>query len=59
MRVLFDAIVTRNAKDFSGSTVTVIEPSDFVNLLTLAAIPDEIHETTKKITKVDTDTDAP
>ena len=39
-----DYIVTRNTKDFSGSVVPVIEPSDFVDMLTLLAIPDEIIE---------------
>ena len=33
-----DYIVTRNINDFSGSAVSAIEPSDFIDMLTLAAI---------------------
>ena len=40
-----DYIVSRNTKDFNDSAVPVIEPSDFVDMLTRAACLDEIIET--------------
>ena len=36
-----DYIVTRNTKDYIGSAVPVIEPSDFVDMLAPDVIPEE------------------
>jgi len=43
-----DYIVTRNTKDFSGSVVPAIEPSDFVDMHKSYRRPDEIIETAPK-----------
>ena len=50
-----DYIVTRNTKDFSGSTVPVIEPIAFIDMLTFLAAPDEIIEEAKEQTKTKTE----
>ena len=53
-----DYIVTRNIGDFTGSTVPVIEPSDFIDMLIIAAVPDNATESAENQEEAETDTGA-